>query len=497
MLRLARNVWRSHSATRNGFTLIELLVTITIIGILASMALAGMSIANSHAKVIKTKSTITKLHNQMMQRWESYRNRRLPVEPRSILMSTGTPQYTYATGVMTTLAANLNAASPGKGNSLLVPSTSPLYPTPAQVAVVRLLAVRELQQFEMPTGWGDLVDFKATPAPTPGQWTLRPTNILPTWPQLAQRYLAKLNAAGTALMAQSGATSASVTQQLDTYDSAEALYMILSNNTDESWSAADQVKDIGDTDGDGLPEFQDAWIESLRSYTPKGAANKPIQWIRWPAGFYNNIGGNNWLLSDYQGDVFQPDPMTFSLDYHDYFDPLKLDLPTGTTGGGTPQPRGYQLTPLIYSAGQDNEYGITPSAWNDNAYTQQQQQALVGDPYAYSTQSSPSNMAARRRPTCPSLLAGQHHQPLDDRPLNNASPSRQNIGEAAVAARRHADRVVGGHHDHAHDFGRDDPDHSAGAEQSRNARGGPDGRRFPQRCEKSRGFDRAPGRSGI
>jgi hypothetical protein len=383
--------------------LIELLVTITIIGILASMALAGMSIATGRAKVVKTKSTIAKLHNQMMQRWESYRDRRLPIEPRSFFLSNpgvfgGTA---YVGGVLTTLGTNLNTiqgASPlqhSLGQALLVPQTSPLYPTPAQVAVVRLLALRELQQFEMPTGWGDLVDF--TTPQTPGAWTLRPTNVLPTWPQLAQRYLAKLNAAGATLMLPPTATAAAVNQQLSTYDSAETLFMILSNGMDDSWLASDQVKEFGDTDGDGLPEFQDAWIESSRLYSPNGAANKPIQWIRWPAGFYNNVGGNGWLLSDYQDDVYQANPTlpsqttwalanAFSLDHHDYFDTFRLDLPLASAGAGQPVARGYQLTPLIYSAGQDNDYGLTPSGWNDSSYNQAKQQVLVGDPYAFDSQ---------------------------------------------------------------------------------------------------------------
>ena len=44
----------------------------------------------------------------------------------------------------------------------------------------------------------------------------------------------------------------------------------------------------------------------------------------------------------------------FARTHHDYFDPLKLDMPATSN----PTPRGYQLTPLIYSAGPDGIWGI-------------------------------------------------------------------------------------------------------------------------------------------
>lgn len=62
-----------------GFTLIELLMVMVVIAILASVAMAGLFAAQEAAKEAKTKSTITKLHNQLMLRWETYRTRRLPV----------------------------------------------------------------------------------------------------------------------------------------------------------------------------------------------------------------------------------------------------------------------------------------------------------------------------------------------------------------------------------------------------------------------------------
>src|SRR5437773_5886075 len=64
---------------RRAFTLIELLVTMLIIAILSSMVLAGLFSAYESAKIAKTKSTIAKIHGQLVHRWESYRTRRLPI----------------------------------------------------------------------------------------------------------------------------------------------------------------------------------------------------------------------------------------------------------------------------------------------------------------------------------------------------------------------------------------------------------------------------------
>jgi prepilin-type N-terminal cleavage/methylation domain-containing protein len=95
------------------FTLLELLVVMVIIATLTAMVLAGLSSATESAKVSKTKSTIAKIHGQLVQRWAEYETRRVPI-----------------------------LASPGE--------------SPQAFEARRLVALWELERVEMPDDYGDL-----------------------------------------------------------------------------------------------------------------------------------------------------------------------------------------------------------------------------------------------------------------------------------------------------------------------------------------------------
>ena len=79
-------------------------------------------------------------------------------------------------------------------------------------------------------------------------------------------------------------------------------------------------QDIGDTDGDGAPEFLDGW-------------GRPIHFLRWPAGFAE--AGLSSLMST-----------NADLD-HDPLDYFRLQNPPAGDNAG------YRLMPLIVSAGPD------------------------------------------------------------------------------------------------------------------------------------------------
>jgi hypothetical protein len=130
---------------------------------------------------------------------------------------------------------------------------------------------------------------------------------------------------------------------LQTYASAECLYMIVMS--DPEAAAQFHRDEIGDTDGDSLPEFLDAW-------------GRPIRFLRWPAGFISGNQGDS--------DLQVGDPTN----HHDPFDPNKIDSVA------------YALYPLIYSAGPDGKYDI--NIGKDNTSGQNLTHSYVAplDPYA-------------------------------------------------------------------------------------------------------------------
>ncbi len=69
------------AVSRRGFTLVELLVAIVIIVILASLVLGGLSAAQERGRQEQTRSTVSKIHAQVMLLWDSYRTRRVQFSP--------------------------------------------------------------------------------------------------------------------------------------------------------------------------------------------------------------------------------------------------------------------------------------------------------------------------------------------------------------------------------------------------------------------------------
>ncbi len=188
---------------KSAFTLVELLVAITIIGILAAVVLGALQAARQMARETKTKATIAKLHSIVIQRYESYRTRRVPLNRTQI------QDIIDANGWSGTYLQN--------------------------VARVRLNALRDLMRMEMPDRWSDVTG---------------PLVSGLTSPALSLRYLNAYNA--------SPATPA----DKSLWGAAECLYLIVMSTP----GAADQFNEseIGDIDGDGLREFHDGWGRPIR-----------------------------------------------------------------------------------------------------------------------------------------------------------------------------------------------------------------------------------------
>lgn len=335
-----------------GFTLIELLVAITVIGILSGLVYGALQRAGTASRIVHTKSTIAKLNASLMDRWDSYRTRRLPVDPRAIILSPTTQ------GANALKFINQLWVQRGKNPSdpLNMSPSANGYPSNLQIAAIRLACMRELMAYEMPQHFDDIIDNFSS-STSAGTFTIRKSWYLPTYPPLATAYVAAVNRASLA-----GASFS----QIKANDGAECLYMILTIGSTDSGMFGEQLpdQDIGDVDGDGLPEFQDAWAVAMNSFAPKGQANSPIDFLRWAPGFVSSVQPDpqpikvgdkigNPPTAATASDV-QAASIEFCLAHHDYFDPLKLDTMTSNN----PQLRGFQLTPLIYSAGPDGNWAL-------------------------------------------------------------------------------------------------------------------------------------------
>lgn len=248
---------------RHAFTLPELLVVIMIIGVMGSLALAAISSAIELAREQRTRSIIARLDVLLGEKWESYRTRAVPIR--------------------------------------IAPGTAPTV-----AARIRLYGLRDLMRMEMPERITDLVD---------GPAVLMPGVALSGVPSDLQRYRrSAIKRCGT---------NWAVTWT-DQHQGAECLYLIVANMTYGDKAALDffQPGEIGDVDGDNMPEILDGW-------------GMPIEFLRWAPGYTVQAGAITTV------DTTAPDP----------FDPIHADPRWGTF-------MPFALKPLIVSGGRDKQIDI-------------------------------------------------------------------------------------------------------------------------------------------
>ncbi len=305
---------------RNGFTLVELLAAIAIIGIMASMVLYALLGAQTDAKVAKTRGTVQKINEILLQKWEEYRYKSINVQLD--------PALTMPVGGVYPVA-------------------------PREAARVKMVVQRDVMRMEMPDRISDLIypptqytiehntssgitSSKLPRAIPPGygllyntlrnelislqsrgvaSWSSFNLDVLPAGPLGAGVPVAPL-------------TTNTLAQWNAAVQSSELLYLLISTCNFGGSSALEYFRpsEVGDVDQDGLLEFLDAW-------------SRPVSWIRWPAG--------------YPGDLVRYADS-------DAMDPVKTDWRYRVINPAIPtdwQPR--TLVPLIISAGPDGEYGVT------------------------------------------------------------------------------------------------------------------------------------------
>lgn len=160
-------------------------------------------------------------------------------------------------------------------------------------ALNRLVTLRQLMVYEMPDSWNDVGNDVAAATTLPA--------FIRTGPVLG--YAATKAALAAVPVGANGG--------------AECLYMIASRGSGDA-DAMERFRtdEVGDTDGDGAPEFLDAW-------------GRPIEFIRWAPGFAGS-----------------PVQRADAANYHDPCDPLRVD------------PAGFALVPLVVSGGPDGVLGL-------------------------------------------------------------------------------------------------------------------------------------------
>jgi prepilin-type N-terminal cleavage/methylation domain-containing protein len=310
-----------------GVTLIELLITMVIMAIISAAILGTARAAMESARRSRTKSTITKINTLLMERWDSYSTRRVEVSPAIV------------SAINALYPAQISSAERGQ-----------------MMADARLLALRELMQMEMPDRWSDVINQPVEDVADQSPSNFFQPKMLAAVPAVAQTYYRRL------VNMHKDVNGDQITGNMARDNqSAECLYLTIMYATGEGEARTHFLpQDIGDTDGDGAPEFLDGW-------------GNPIFFVRWPAGFVSN---SPLMTGDPEVD-------------HDPFDPLRRDIATTPPDSRYPsiQPfrklvvtrvrnrsphvAAYRLMPLIFSGGPDNDPGLhlAPVAVVDDPYS--------------------------------------------------------------------------------------------------------------------------------
>ena len=312
-----------YSVHRRSFTLVELLISITIITVLAATALFTLYGVMEQARVMRTRAQIARLNAIVMEKWDSYRTRALPIS-----IPAGTTR---------------NPTDPTSRDSF------------APIAWLRLVALRELMRMELPERITDLEDG-TTPIAIkfPAGYGKPPFAIQMPQPALWKAYRrAALGPTWTG-----------------THQWAECLYLIIEATRDGDRSAIEWFtpSEIGDTDNDGRKEILDAW-------------GRPIYFFRWAPGYTYYWGADGaWGLAGSEDNNMNPVDDIFerglansddelvsevqTVDAQrapDPFDPLHVDYrwyDKDQNGQPFTANDPFALVPLIYSAGPDGVFDI-------------------------------------------------------------------------------------------------------------------------------------------
>lgn len=287
------NALRLNRVPRDAFTLVEILVTMMILSILASMILYVTTGALEMAKEQQTKSRIVRLDREITRLWNGYLNRRVPIR--------------------------FPIQNPDPDN--ITPTK--WYRARKQA---RLVALRDLIRLEMPDRIKDVTDPPAVDFNGDGYIDDADR------PAASKAYFAMTQRLGW-----DGHDPLEMSNQ-----GAECLYMIIQYHVGNESRGSSYFSNemVADVDGDGMPEFIDAW-------------GQPIHFSRWAPGFISPLH----RAPNGPNDLSSQDP----------FDPHRVDDMWSTE---TSSDQRFPLHPLIISAGPNRKLCITGDADDPLSYRQ-------------------------------------------------------------------------------------------------------------------------------
>jgi prepilin-type N-terminal cleavage/methylation domain-containing protein len=294
--------------SHRGVTLIELLIVILIISILAALVLGVAAVAGETARQAQTRHVVERLHTLMTEHYGTYKTRRVKLNPT----------------VESEIGNKLSGASAAvRGGAL---------------AEARLYAMRELMLMEVPDRWSDVILEPVE------NFSLSAAAVVPIYlkdrTDLSNVYLRRFRE----LYGRIGQPNPVTNQPIDLQDiknnqGAECLYMFitLACGDGEARSLFKEA-DIGDSDGDGAPEFLDGW-------------GHPINFLRWAPGFDSQIQLN---ANNYTNGPTDDQWIKDAAKDHDPFDLYRIDQADRRKNLAS----AFRLVPLIYSPGRDGDSGL-------------------------------------------------------------------------------------------------------------------------------------------
>ncbi len=309
---------------RRAFTLVELLAVTVIIGILAGLTALAINASIQAAKESKTRGTITKLDSAMQIIFEAYEEK----------------------------FESLNDVYDASNNPVKI--TNAFVPA-ENAALAKLHFIRDTMMFEMPVTWEEVLNTTNPPSSPPVN-----TDVPVRAPVRLGTY--RIDPPGVSGLYRRAYINGYNTGGIDPdLASAELLYLIVMNLNPEALASFDE-SEIGDSDGNGLMEFHDAW-------------ENPIHFLRWAPAFagtdkqpdvktrYDNLGGAGNMATEWQGGPndagnsptdteLQGAMAAAATAHHDPFDPESQTI-------------SWFLYPVIFSAGPDKVFDVNENKKSD------------------------------------------------------------------------------------------------------------------------------------